>query len=121
MSDVEVRWTTALLSVLAAGAALAVALDVDPTVRAPVVLAALLLCPGWAFVGWIARAERSLMWAAGGGLSCALSILLSLAMVRTDWWYPRAAVVGLLALSGLTLASRAGRVRTPVLRGTVSR
>jgi hypothetical protein len=111
MSDLELRLTAGVLGALAAAAALCVALEVDPALRAPVVLAALLLCPGWACVAWISRAERSLMWAAGGALSCALTILVSLAMVRVGGWYPRSAVAGLLLVSGGALLSRAGRTR----------
>jgi hypothetical protein len=111
MNDREVMRLSAALGALAILAALAVAVSLSPTVRAPLVLGALVSCPGWAVMSRVKAVERSLMWAAALGLSCALVILVSLGLVAARLWYPRTAVTVLLLAAAAALTTRADFLR----------
>ncbi len=106
MNKRDVTRLSVVLAALSAFAAIAVVVGLVPVVRAPLVFAALVSCPGWAIVCWLKVLEWPLMWSTAVGLSCSLVVLLSMGLMSADLWYPRIAVTALLVLSSAVLAMR---------------
>jgi len=101
------RFQTVLVGALAGlgfAAGASIVASAPQGVRAPAVLVAALLCPGWSVVGWFRHVPPALSWASAIALSCAVNILVSLALVTVDVWYPRAAVTTLLWASAALLS-----------------
>jgi hypothetical protein len=83
----------------AAAACLAVALDADVAVRAPIVVVFLLVCPGLALVRLIRIPAVSVQLSLGIALSMALDVLVPALLLYAGAWSPPAALATLAALT----------------------
>ena len=110
MSKRDVAFVSTLLALLCVVSIVMMAVDATTAVRPPLVLAAMLTAPGWALMCWFKTVEWSVAWSTALGLSSAIVILISVGMLSTDLWHPRAATGALLAVAALVLSARGGHL-----------
>ena len=107
MSRREVALVSALLSLVSAVAVAMIVIDATTSLRAPLVLGAMVSAPGWAILCWLKTIEWPVAWTTAVGASTSIIILVSMGLLATDLWYPRAATGLLLSVACLTLGVRA--------------
>jgi uncharacterized membrane protein len=83
-------------------AVLLVLTGVNPAIRAPVVLAFLMLAPGWAIVRLIDVPDAAMRISLTFALSISIVGLITLVQAYASWWDPEAMVVVAAAITVLT-------------------
>jgi hypothetical protein len=86
-------------SIWGAVALIAVMANVDPTYRAPLVLAYVLVFPGFAFVRLLGIPSIAARVSLAVAISLALDVLIPAALVYGGIWSPRAALLILVAVT----------------------
>ena len=108
----RVSWPGLVTASALAAAAVALAGAPEP-VRAPLVLAFLLLGPGMAFVPLLGLGDPVAELTVGLGVSVALDLCIAMGMLYAGAWSPLATLVVLVAIAlagaALQLATRGGR------------
>ncbi len=94
---------------LCAAAAVFVLADVQVPARAAVVLAALVLGPGWAATCWLDLEDPAFAATVALATGVALLFLYGLWFVAIGWWHPLGSAGVLLAAAGAASAVAAAR------------
>jgi hypothetical protein len=99
-------------SLLGTAAVVAVALDLSSVVRAPIVLAFVLVCPGLALIRLVGVRTATAQLSLGIALSLALDVLVPASLLYAGVWSPSAAL-GILV--GVTFVAAMIEVVLPAL------
>jgi len=97
------RITAGALLMLSLLTGLTTALDLNTPLRLYLVVAFVLLAPGWAMVAHLRADRPALEWVAAIGLGVALATLLAQTMVSVRSWHPVGAMVVLTVLTAAAL------------------
>jgi hypothetical protein len=87
-------------------AAVMVALDLHTVVRAPVVLVAMVVGPGWVPTSFLRIRESGFLWAVAISVGLSVNVALGLALIALGSWHPIGASLALLLGSGVVLGAR---------------
>ncbi len=97
------RITAGALLVLSLLTGLSTALDLDTPLRLYLVVAFVLLAPGWAVAAHLRADRPALEWVTAVGLGVALATLLAQTMVSARSWHPVGAMIVLTVLTAAAL------------------
>ena len=102
----RVRATALGLLALAGAAMLTTAVDLDSPIRLGLTLAAVLTAPGWAATAFLLPLPASMEWTLAVAASLVGSLLISVVMLMTGWWFPGPVLIGYLGLTCFALLLR---------------
>lgn len=104
MTDLAYRKTTAIVLLsIAALTALSVLIGVSGPWRLALTVLFALTVPGWAVAAYVRPWHQSFVWTVAVGVSLALSILLSQAMLSLGYWHPERALLAFALVSMIPL------------------
>jgi hypothetical protein len=75
-------------------------LDVKSSIRAPLVIWFLTVCPGMAWIRLLHVKDAKLRWTLAITASLLLALMLGMGMLYSNWWSPTWALVVLVAIAG---------------------